>query len=87
MVYGPGGYSFKDYFKYGFPLTVLFMITTLVMLNWLYLQSKNKLFTIQHGYWVVRNNWRRQQLQLVDVNSKNIPNKVYKLYYDLYLQV
>ena len=37
MVYGPGGYSFKDYFKFGFPLTVLFMITTLGMLNWLYL--------------------------------------------------
>ena len=37
MVYGPGGYSFKDYFKFGFPLTIIFMITTLGMLNWLYL--------------------------------------------------
>lgn len=36
MVYGPGGYSFKDFFKFGFPLTILFMVTTLAMLNFLY---------------------------------------------------
>ncbi|MBE0649498.1 MAG: SLC13 family permease [Bacteroidales bacterium] len=26
MVYGPGGYSFRDYFRIGLPLTILFMI-------------------------------------------------------------
>lgn len=36
MVYGPGGYSFKDYFKFGFPITVIFMITTLTILKLLY---------------------------------------------------
>tara|TARA_B100000795_G_scaffold268613_1_gene255954 strand:- start:14509 stop:16302 length:1794 start_codon:yes stop_codon:yes gene_type:complete len=37
MVYGPGGYSFKDFFKFGLPLTILFMVTTLTMINILYL--------------------------------------------------
>jgi di/tricarboxylate transporter len=36
MVYGPGGYNFKDYFKFGFPLTVIFMITTLSLLKLIY---------------------------------------------------
>ncbi len=36
MVYGPGGYSFKDYFKFGFPLTAIFMLTTLVLLKLIY---------------------------------------------------
>lgn len=36
MVYGPGGYNFKDYFKFGFPLTVIFMITTLGLLKLIY---------------------------------------------------
>ena len=43
---------------------------------------KNKLFEIQHGYWVIKNNWRREQLQLVNTNNVNIPNKIYKLHYD-----
>lgn len=37
MVYGPGGYSFKDFFRFGMPLTLVFMVITLVMLDWLYL--------------------------------------------------
>lgn len=37
MVYGPGGYSFKDFFKIGFPLTVLYMIVTVVVLSYMYL--------------------------------------------------
>ncbi len=28
MVYGPGNYTFKDFFKVGFPLTILYMLTT-----------------------------------------------------------
>lgn len=36
MVYGPGGYKFKDYFKFGFPLTILFMVSTLVILKVIY---------------------------------------------------
>lgn len=36
MVYGPGGYKFKDYFKFGFPLTFVFMISTLVLLKIIY---------------------------------------------------
>ncbi len=36
MVYGPGGYKFRDYFKFGFPLTVVFMISTLILLKVIY---------------------------------------------------
>ena len=30
MVYGPGGYNFKDFFRIGLPLTVLFMVVAVV---------------------------------------------------------
>ncbi|MFC2100804.1 SLC13 family permease [Bacteroidota bacterium] len=33
MVYGPGGYNFKDFFRVGMPLTVLYMIVTVVILG------------------------------------------------------
>ncbi len=36
MVYGPGGYSFKDFFKIGFPLTILYMIVTIIILSLIY---------------------------------------------------
>jgi di/tricarboxylate transporter len=36
MVYGPGGYKFKDYFKFGFPLTAIFMLSTLLLLKFIY---------------------------------------------------
>jgi len=36
MVYGPGGYKFKDYFKFGLPLTILFMVSTLIILKVIY---------------------------------------------------
>lgn len=36
MVYGPGGYNFKDFFKIGFPLTVLYMIITVTILSYIY---------------------------------------------------
>jgi di/tricarboxylate transporter len=32
LVYGAGGYRFTDFYKYGFPLTVVVAITTLVMI-------------------------------------------------------
>lgn len=36
MIYGPGGYKFKDFFKIGAPLTFLYMIVTVTMLYFLY---------------------------------------------------
>jgi len=36
MVYGPGGYSFKDFFRIGAPLTLLYMITTVIILTLIY---------------------------------------------------
>tara|TARA_Y100000741_G_scaffold298172_1_gene239173 strand:- start:4162 stop:4845 length:684 start_codon:yes stop_codon:yes gene_type:complete len=43
---------------------------------------KNKIFELKHGYWQIRNNWRREQLQLVNEDNTKIPNKVYNLYYE-----
>ena len=36
MVYGPGGYSFKDFFKVGLPLTVVYMVTCIGFIAWYY---------------------------------------------------
>jgi di/tricarboxylate transporter len=36
MVYGPGGYNFKDFFKIGFPLTVIYLIGTVTILSLIY---------------------------------------------------
>ena len=33
MVYGPGGYSFRDFFRIGLPVTLLFMVITVVGLT------------------------------------------------------
>jgi di/tricarboxylate transporter len=33
MVYGPGGYNFKDFMKIGLPLSLLFMVTTVLILT------------------------------------------------------
>ena len=32
MVYGPGGYSFKDFFRVGFPLTILYLLVAVSIL-------------------------------------------------------
>ncbi len=37
MVYGPGGYNFKDFFRIGFPLTILYMIAAVIILYFYYL--------------------------------------------------
>jgi di/tricarboxylate transporter len=37
MVYGPGGYSFRDFLKIGFPLTVIYMIVAVLILSAMYL--------------------------------------------------
>ena len=37
MVYGPGGYKFKDFFKVGFPLTIIYMLVTVFILYYYYL--------------------------------------------------
>ena len=36
MVYGPGGYSFKDFFKVGVPLTFIYMVVTIGILYNMY---------------------------------------------------
>jgi di/tricarboxylate transporter len=36
MVFGPGGYTFRDFFKFGFPLTILYMIVTITILSLIY---------------------------------------------------
>src|SRR6056297_200106 len=36
MVYGPGGYSFKDFFRLGFPLTIIYMFVTIAILRIMY---------------------------------------------------
>lgn len=37
MVYGPGGYSFKDYMKIGLPLTIIYMFTSATILYYYYI--------------------------------------------------
>ncbi|MCF8371466.1 MAG: anion permease [Bacteroidales bacterium] len=36
MVYGPGAYTFRDFFRIGFPLTVLYLIVTVTILSLMY---------------------------------------------------
>ncbi len=36
MVYGPGGYSFNDFFRIGAPLTLLYMVVTVTILSLIY---------------------------------------------------
>lgn len=36
MVYGPGGYNFRDYLKIGAPLTLIYMVVCVYMLSWWY---------------------------------------------------
>ncbi|MFQ5334500.1 MAG: SLC13 family permease [Flavobacteriales bacterium] len=36
MVYGPGGYTFRDFFRIGFPLTVIYGIAAVLILSWVY---------------------------------------------------
>jgi len=39
MVYGPGNYSFKDFFKIGLPLTIIYMIVTvLILYYWFFMR-------------------------------------------------
>lgn len=37
MIYGPGGYRFSDFLKVGTPLTIIYMIVTVLILSFLYL--------------------------------------------------
>ncbi|RLD58566.1 MAG: SLC13 family permease [Bacteroidetes bacterium] len=37
MVYGPGGYSFKDYMKIGLPLTLIYMFVAVLILYYYYI--------------------------------------------------
>jgi di/tricarboxylate transporter len=36
MVYGPGKYSFRDFFKIGAPLTFIYMVVTVLVLSYIY---------------------------------------------------
>lgn len=40
MVYGPGGYKFRDYFRVGFPLSLLYMVVAVTILYNLYFVFK-----------------------------------------------
>ncbi|MBX2845949.1 MAG: SLC13 family permease [Saprospiraceae bacterium] len=39
MVYGPGGYKFKDFFRMGFPLSILYFTLTIGILYWMYFRA------------------------------------------------
>jgi di/tricarboxylate transporter len=39
MVYGPGGYSFRDFFRIGLPLTLIYMIVAVVILSLVYFRG------------------------------------------------
>lgn len=34
MIYGPGGYEFKDFVKFGLPLAILYFVAAIAILNW-----------------------------------------------------
>ncbi|MBN2669213.1 MAG: SLC13 family permease [Bacteroidales bacterium] len=36
MIYGPGGYKFKDFFKVGLPLTIIYGVVSILILKWMY---------------------------------------------------
>ena len=36
MVYGPGGYSFRDFLKVGFPLTLMYTIICICFISYYY---------------------------------------------------
>ena len=36
MIFNLGGYKFKDFFKIGLPLTVIYMIVTILIFNYMY---------------------------------------------------
>ncbi len=36
MVYGPGNYSFKDFLKIGFPLTLIYAAVCIIFISWYY---------------------------------------------------
>ena len=36
IVYGPGGYNFRDFFRIGLPVTVIYLVTVLCMIKLLY---------------------------------------------------
>ncbi len=36
IVYGPGGYNYKDFFKMGLPVTLIYLTTVFLLLLWLY---------------------------------------------------
>ena len=36
MIYGPGGYKFRDFLKVGTPLTIIYMLVTVTILSRIY---------------------------------------------------
>ncbi|WPP53196.1 SLC13 family permease [Catalinimonas niigatensis] len=36
IVYGPGGYTFRDFLKIGLPVSIVYLLTVLFMIRWLY---------------------------------------------------
>jgi len=41
IVYGPGGYSYKDFFKVGLPVTLIYLVCVFFMILWLYPELQN----------------------------------------------
>jgi di/tricarboxylate transporter len=39
MVYGPGGYNFKDFFRIGFPLTILYMVVSVLVMYFMFIHN------------------------------------------------
>jgi di/tricarboxylate transporter len=37
MVYGPGGYNFKDFLKIGLPLTLIYMVVSVLIVYAIFL--------------------------------------------------
>ena len=51
---------------------------------------KNRLFELCNGCWVIKNDWTNTQIQIYDsenINIESVPIKVYKLYYDLPINI
>lgn len=51
---------------------------------------KDQLFELCHGCWVIKNDWTNAQIQIYDsgnINIESVPIKVYKLYYELPINI
>ena len=67
MVYGPGGYNFKDFFKVGLPVTFIYLSVVFVLLQMLYFFLQSFSLLLHHfGGSFLQDSCRRIR---VDLNS------------------